>query len=76
MNILSLGYCSIHKRHNAFRKEFKCLDIDIDQLECDIHLFFKLSCARRGVYTSIETIPETAAAYAIKHVSTRWMSLK
>ena len=48
MNILSLGSCSIHKRHNAFRKEFNCLDIDIDQLECDIHLFFKLSSARRG----------------------------
>ena len=76
MNILSLSSCSIHKRHNAFRKEFKCLDIDIDQLECDIHLFFKLLSARRGVCTSIETIPETAAAYAMKHVSTRWMSLK
>ena len=71
MSILSLGSCSILKRHDAFRKEFKCLDIDIDQLACDIHLFFKFSSARRGDYTSIENITETAADYAIKYVSTR-----
>ena len=71
MNILNLGSCSIHKVCNAFRKGLNCLDIDIDQFAYDIHFFFKLSSARREYYTSIEDITETAAAYAMKHVSTR-----
>ena len=58
-----------------FRKGLNCLDIDIDQFACDMHFFFKLLNGRED-YTSIEVITETAAAYAIKHVPTRWLSLK
>lgn len=38
--------------------------------------FFKLLSARREDCTFIEDITETAAAYAIKYVLTRWLSLK
>ena len=76
MNILSLGLYSIRKVHNAYRKGFNCLNIEIDQFACAIHFFFKFLSARREDYTSIEDITETAAAYAVKHVSTRWLSLK
>ena len=62
--------------HSAFRKGLNCLDIDIDQFAYDIYFFFKLSSATREDYSPIEDIAETAAAYAIKHVSTRWLSLK
>ena len=69
---LNIGSCNLHKVHNALSE----LNIDLDQFACDIYFFFKLSSARREDYSDLEKITEVAAAYAIVHSSTRWLSLK
>ena len=73
---LNIGSCNLHKVHNAFRKGLSELNIDLDQFACDIYFFFMLSSARREDYSDLEKITEVAAAYAIKHSSARWLSLK
>ena len=73
---LNIGSCNLLKVHNAFRKGLSELNIDLDQFACDIYLFFKLSSARREDYSDLGKITEVAAAYTVKHSSTRWLSLK
>ena len=73
---LNIGSCNLHKVHNAFRKGLSELNIDLDQFARDIYFFLKLSSARREDYSDLEKITEVAAAYAIKHSSAIWLSLK
>ena len=73
---LKLGSCSLHHVHNTFRKALQKLDIDIDQFACDVHFFFKLSSARREDYAALEELTNVTAWYALRHVSSRWLTLK
>ena len=52
------------------------LDTDIDQFACDVHFFFKLSSARREDYAALEEVTNVTAWYALRHVSSRWLTLK
>ena len=47
---LTLGSCTLHIVHNAFRKGITELGIDIDQFACDLYFFFEYSSARREDY--------------------------
>ena len=69
---MNIGSCSLHKVHNAFGKGLSCLKIDSDQFSCGIYLFN----SRREDYASLKEVTEVASAHAIKHSSTRWLSLK
>ena len=73
---LKLGSCSLHHVHNTFRKALQKLDIDIDQFACDVHFFLKLSSARREDYATLEELTNVTAWYALRHVSSRWLTLK
>lgn len=75
-SFLSLGTCSLHPVHTAFRNGMKALSFDIDGFLNDIHFFFKLSSARRQDYAELEVVTNVAAAYAMKHTETRWLSMK
>lgn len=69
---MNIGSCSLHKVRNAFRKGLSCLKIDLDQFSCDIYFFN----SRREDYDSLKEVTEIASAHAMKHSSTRWLSLK
>ena len=42
----------------------------------DIHFLFKHSSAQRENYTSLESITNVTARYAVRHATTRWVSMK
>ena len=73
---LKLGSCSLHKVHTAYRKGIKELKFDLDQFFYDVHYFFKLSSARKEDCKHLESTTNLIAVYAMKHSSTRWLSMK
>ena len=73
---LDIGTCALHIVHNAFRKGVSSLKFDVDQFALDIHFFFKLSAARRADYQKISEITDIVAEYAMKHSTTRWVTLR
>ena len=88
-SFLSIGTCSLHSIHTAFRKGTKSLysntinileekesTFGLDDFFNDLHFFIKLSRARREDYASLENVTNVVAQYAKKHVETRWLSMK
>ena len=88
-SFLSIGTCSLHPTHTAFRKGTKSLysntinisqekesTFGLDDFFNDLHFFIKLSRARREDYASLENVTNVVAQYAKKHVETRWLSIK
>ena len=73
---LNIGTCPLHIVHNAFRKGVSSLAYNVDQFAVDIHFFFKLSATRRADYKSMAKITDVVAEYALKHSTTRWVTLR
>ena len=73
---LKMGSCSLHTAHNSFRAGLLKSKLDLGQLCCDIHFFFKLSSARREDYKSLEKVTKVTAWYPLKHSSTGWATFK
>lgn len=74
--LIDVGTCSLHTVHNGFQKGLKKLDFDFDCFICDLVFFFKRSSARREDYKLVEMATEVEAEFLLKHVSSRWLSLK
>ena len=74
---LNVGTCSIHITSNAFLGGIKCLkdNVNVDQFAIDLHLFFKLSAARREDYRGVSELKDVTTHYVIKYCHTRWLSL-
>ena len=75
-SFLNLGTCSLHPVHTAFRKGITSMSFDLDSFFIDLHFFFKLSSARREDYSNLHSLTDTMDKYAMKHVETRWLSMK
>lgn len=73
---LNIGSCSLHQVHNAFRKGVQAFDFDIDGFVLDSSFFFKLSACRREDYLAMEVVTDLAARFALRHVTSRWLSLR
>ena len=75
-NILDIGTCSLHPAHTAFRKGLSCLSFDVDAMLHNLHFFFKLSSARREDYAKLENLTEIIAKFMLRHIDSRWLSMK
>lgn len=75
--IIDIGTCNLHPVHTAFINGLKKIQFDFDKLPQNLHFFFKNSSARRHDYAEITEIEKQVEAYVmLRHVSSRWMSLK
>ena len=76
-HFLDVGTCSTHVANNAFLEGIKCLkdNVNVDQFAIDLHLFFKLSAARREDYRGVSELKDVTTHYVIKYCQTRWLSL-
>ena len=61
----TLGSCTLHIVHDAFKKGITELSIDIDQFACDLHFFFKCSSARREDYKNMQEVTDVVAWYTL-----------
>ena len=75
-SIIDVGTCTLHKVHNAFRKGIEEMDFDIDVFVTDVSAFFKQSAARREDYLMMQTFTDLEPHFAVKHVTSRWLSLR
>lgn len=75
-SLIDTGICSLHTVHNGFLKGLKMLNFDFDGFICDLVFFFKRSSARREDYKMIELITKVETEFLLKHVSSRWLSLR
>ena len=66
----------MHKTHNGFRQGILEFGFDIETFVNDTNFFFKLSAARRQDYKLMEIFTEIESKYMLKHVSSRWLSIK
>ena len=73
---LDIGTCPLHIVHNAFRKGVSSLRFNVDQFALDINFFFKLSASRRAAYQKISEVTDIVAEHALKHSTTRWVTLR
>lgn len=74
--ILNIGTCNLHPVHTAFSKGLAKLNFDLDKLPHNLHFFFKFSAARRQDFALSELETELEAQQMLRHVSSRWLSLK
>ena len=58
-----------YDNRNFFSRE--CVEYALD-----IHFFVKLSAGRRADYKSIVDVTNIVSEYAIKHSTTRWVTLR
>lgn len=75
-NFLTVGTCTLHKVHNAFRKGMNACDFDFESFIFDVAFFFKRSACRREDYKTVEMITNLETRFALKHVSSRWLSMR
>ena len=76
VSFLTTGTCSLHKTHNGFRQGILEFGFDIETFVNDTNFFLKLSAARRQDYKLMEIFTEIESKYMLKHVSSRWLSIK
>ncbi|KAG4075503.1 hypothetical protein HA402_003328 [Bradysia odoriphaga] len=74
--ILKTSTCSLHPIHTAFKKGLSKIAFDYDKFSQDLHFFFKHSAARREDYNFVNLESDIEAHVMLRHVSSRWLSLK
>lgn len=75
-SMIDIGTCNLHKVNNGYKYGLKKLSFDFEGFATDLHFFFKNSSARRSDYQFMELVTEVETSFMIKHVSSRWLSLK
>lgn len=73
---LTIGTCTLHKVHNAFRKGLNACEFDLETFIFDISFFFKRSACRREDYKTMELVTELESRFVLKHISSRWLSIR
>lgn len=73
---LNVGTCSIHPVHTAFEKGLKKITFDFNKFAQDLHFFFKYSSCRREDFKLASLETDLEVQFMIRHVSSRWLSLK
>ena len=72
---LDVGTCPLLILHSAFSKGVSSFQFNVDQFALDIHFVFKLSAGYRADYEKISVVIDIVAEYALKHCTTRWVTL-
>lgn len=71
----SLGTCSIHHVPESIWKGISALSFDLDG--CFNNILFQIVVGTKtGLNVNLEIVTEKAAAYALEHTITRWLSTK
>ena len=74
--MLNIGTCLLHPTHTSFEKGIAELSFDSDELVINIHSFFKFSACRTSDYRASTLETNIESLNILKHVSSRWLSLK
>ena len=73
--LTDIGTCNLHICHNAFAKGLEMFGSSISEFVIDLHLWFKMSAARREDYELVQEEMGLAKHKFLKHVECRWLSL-
>ena len=77
---LKTASCSLHTVHNSFQAGLLKLKLDLDQLGCDIHFFSSCPVHEEKTTNRLRRLLlsnlKVTAWYALKHSSTRWVTVK
>ena len=71
-----IGTCNLHICHNAFAKGLEVFARSISEFVIDLHLWFKMSAARREDYELVQEEMGLVRHKFLKHVECRWLSLQ
>ena len=74
--LLDIDGCPLYVVHNSFCKGVAALNFDVDQYALDIQLCSKLSAGLRADYKSVGDVTNIVSEYAMKHSTTRWVTLR
>ena len=74
--LTDIGTCNLHICHNAFAKGLEVFGSSISEFVIDLHLWFKMSAARREDYEVVQEEMGLAKHKFLKHVECRWLSLQ
>lgn len=74
--LTDIGTCNLHICHNAFARGLEVFGSSISQFVIDLHLWFKMSPARREDYQAVKKEIGLAKHKFLKHVECRWLSLQ
>ena len=73
--LTDIGTRNLHICHNAFAKGLEMFGSSISEFVIDLHLWFKMSAARREDYELVQEEMGLAKHKFLKHVECRWLSL-
>ena len=73
--LTDIGTCNLHIWHNAFAKGLEMFGSSISEFVIDLHLWFKMSAARREDYELVQEEMGLAKHKFLKHVECLWLSL-
>ena len=71
----SIATCFIHPVHESIRNGINAFSYDLDGSFNNIGFVSNCCHTKRGLNINLETVTEKAAAYALKHTETRWLSM-
>ena len=74
--LTDIGTCNLHICNNAFAKGLEMFGSNISEFFIDLHLWFKMSAARREDYEVVQEEMGLAKHKFLKHVECRWLSLQ
>ena len=74
--LVDIATCNLHVFHNAFSKALSHFGNSVSEFVVNIHLFFKLSPARKEDYKSVQEELGIPTHAFLKHVDSRWLTLK
>lgn len=74
--LIDIGTCLLHPVHTCFEKALSKFSLDFDEFVIDVHSFFKLSAARKQDFQLTSLTTEIETHQMMRHVSSRWLSLK
>ena len=74
--LTDIGTCNLHICHNAFAKGLEMFGSSIPEFVIDLHLWFKMSAARREDYDMVQEEMGLPKHKFLKHVECRWLSLQ
>ncbi|PFX25307.1 hypothetical protein AWC38_SpisGene10081 [Stylophora pistillata] len=74
--LTDIDTCDRHICHNAFTKGLEVFGSSISEFVIDLHLWFKMSAARREDYEVMQEEMGLAKHKFLKHVECRWLSLQ
>ena len=68
--------CVCHLIHIAAEKGAACLPFDVSQLLIDVYYYLDKSSKRQSFFKEMQLLHDVKQAKILKHVSTRWLSIK